>query len=167
MSSATPASASNTADNGVAGTAAFSKFMRVLQWVADNPEPVGIAEIAKATGFPRPTVHRIVAALTAERLLVEIGATRSWTLGHRLVQLASRSWSRSGLRTVRATPCARCATKPAKPCIWPCPRACAWSISRNWKAPARCRWPRASAPACACIPPPWARPTWRRWRPTR
>ena len=73
--------------------------MRVLQWVADNPEPVGIAEIAKATGFPRPTVHRIVAALTAERLLVEIGATRSWTLGHRLVQLASRSWSRSGLRT--------------------------------------------------------------------
>ena len=60
---------------------------------------VGIAEIAKATGFPRPTVHRIVAALTAERLLVEIGATRSWTLGHRLVQLASRSWSRSGLRT--------------------------------------------------------------------
>lgn len=99
MSSATPASASNTADNGVAGTAAFSKFMRVLQWVADNPEPVGIAEIAKATGFPRPTVHRIVAALTAERLLVEIGATRSWTLGHRLVQLASRSWSRSGLRT--------------------------------------------------------------------
>ena len=57
MSSATPASASHTADNGVAGTAAFSKFMRVLQWVADNPEPVGIAEIAKATGFPRPTVH--------------------------------------------------------------------------------------------------------------
>ena len=99
MSSATPASTSNSADNGVAGTAAFSKFMRVLQWVADNPEPVGIAEIAKATGFPRPTVHRIVAALTAERLLVEIGATRSWTLGHRLVQLASRSWSRSGLRT--------------------------------------------------------------------
>ena len=54
MSSATPASASHTADNGVAGTAAFSKFMRVLQWVADNPEPVGIAEIAKATGFRVP-----------------------------------------------------------------------------------------------------------------
>ena len=64
-----------------------------------------------------------------------------------------------GLRTARARRPARCATKPAKPCIWPCPRACAWSISRNWKAPARCRWPRASAPACACIPPPWARPT--------
>ena len=126
--------------------------MRVLQWVADNPEPVGIAEIAKATGFPRPTVHRIVAALTAERLLVEIGATRSWTLGHRLVQLASRSWSRSGLRTRARDALRSCATKPAKPCIWP-PRACAWSISRKLKAPAR-QMARASAPACACIPPP-------------
>ena len=54
MSSATPASTSNSADNGVAGTAAFSKFMRVLQWVADNPEPVGIAEIARPPAFRVP-----------------------------------------------------------------------------------------------------------------
>ena len=89
---------SSSSDSGVAGTAAFSKFMRVLQLVADCAEPVGIAEMAKATSFPRPTVHRIVAALQAERMLVEVGSTRSWTLGPRLVQLASRSWSRSGLR---------------------------------------------------------------------
>lgn len=85
-------------DNGVAGTAAFSKFMRVLQLVADSSGPVTIADMARATGFPRPTVHRIVAALVAEGLLVEMGATRTWTLGPRLIQLASRSWSRSGLR---------------------------------------------------------------------
>ena len=92
------AATSSSAESGVAGTAAFSKFMRVLQLVADCAEPVGIAEMAKATGFPRPTVHRIVAALQAERMLVEVGNTRTWTLGPRLVQLASRSWSRSGLR---------------------------------------------------------------------
>ncbi|MGE8318364.1 MAG: IclR family transcriptional regulator [Comamonas sp.] len=92
----TPSSAAG--DNGVAGTAAFSKFMRVLQLVADSPEPVAIADMARATGFPRPTVHRIVAALEAERMLVEAGGSRSWTLGPRLIQLASRSWSRSGLR---------------------------------------------------------------------
>lgn len=86
------------AENSVAGTAAFSKFMRVLQLVADSAEPLGIADMAKATGFPRPTVHRIVAALQAERMLVEVGSTRAWTLGPRLIQLASRSWSRSGLR---------------------------------------------------------------------
>ena len=86
------------AENSVAGTAAFSKFMRVLQLVADSAEPMGIADMAKATGFPRPTVHRIVAALQAERMLVEAGSSRAWTLGPRLIQLASRSWSRSGLR---------------------------------------------------------------------
>ena len=147
MSSATPASASHTADNGVAGTAAFSKFMRVLQWVADNPEPVGIAEIAKATGFPRPTVHRIVAALTAERLLVEIGATRSWTLGHRLVQLASRSWSRSPAHAARATPCAL-RDETGETVHLAVPSGLCMVYIENWKVPARCRWPRASAPAC-------------------
>ena len=53
--------------------------MRVLQLVADSAEPLGIADMAKATGFPRPTVHRIVAALQAERMLVEVGSTRAWT----------------------------------------------------------------------------------------
>ncbi len=98
--------ATSSSESSVAGTAAFSKFMRVLQLVADSSEPLGIAEIAKATGFPRPTVHRIVAALQAERMLVEAGSTRCWTLGPRLVQLASRSWSRSGLR-LAATPALR------------------------------------------------------------
>lgn len=94
----TMAAIPSLAENSVAGTAAFSKFMRVLQLVADGAEPVSIAQMVKATGFPRPTVHRIVAALQAERMLVEVGNTRAWTLGPRLVQLASRSWSRSGLR---------------------------------------------------------------------
>ena len=94
------AASSSQAENSVAGTAAFSKFMRVLQLVADSPDPIGIAELTRATGYPRPTVHRMVAALQAERMVVEVGNTRSWTLGPRLVQLASRSWSRSGLRMV-------------------------------------------------------------------
>ncbi len=96
--SAMSISSPSSADKAVAGTAAFSKFMCVLQLVADRPDPTGIADIAAATGFPRPTVHRIVAALVAERMLVEVGATRTWTMGPRLLQLASRSWGRSGLR---------------------------------------------------------------------
>jgi len=82
----------------VAGTAAFSKFMQVLQLVADAEEPVNIAALMRATGFPRPTVHRIVAALVAERLLVEKQGSATLALGPRLIQLASRSWGRSELR---------------------------------------------------------------------
>lgn len=82
----------------VAGTQAFGKFMRVLQLVADAEQPPNVAALAHATGFPRPTVHRIVAGLVAERMLVEHPQTHGLSLGPRLIQLASRSWGRSDLR---------------------------------------------------------------------
>jgi DNA-binding IclR family transcriptional regulator len=82
----------------VAGTASFSKFMHVLQLVADAEEPVNVGALMRASGYPRPTVHRIVAALIAERLLVEQPQAGTLALGPRLIQLASRSWGRSELR---------------------------------------------------------------------
>ena len=82
----------------VAGTASFSKFMHVLQLVADAQEPVNVAALMRASGYPRPTVHRIVAALIAEGLLVERQQGGTLALGPRLIQLASRSWGRSELR---------------------------------------------------------------------
>lgn len=82
----------------VAGTAAFSKFMHVLQLVADTATPLTIAELCKLSGYPRPTVYRTVAALLAERLLAQHPHTGKLTLGPRLIQLASRSWGRSELR---------------------------------------------------------------------
>ncbi len=82
----------------VAGTASFSKFMRVLQLVADADEPLNVAALMRASGYPRPTVHRIVQALVAERMLVENLGAATFALGPRLIQLASRSWGRSELR---------------------------------------------------------------------
>ena len=82
----------------VAGTQAFGKFMRVLQLVADAEQPPNVAVLMRATGFPRPTVHRIVAGLVAERMLVEDPSSHLLSLGPRLIQLASRSWGRSDLR---------------------------------------------------------------------
>ena len=87
----------------VAGTASFSKFMHVLQLVADWGEaaqPPNVTALMRASGYPRPTVHRIVAGLVAERLLVENPQTHTLALGPRLIQLASRSWGRSELRLV-------------------------------------------------------------------
>jgi len=82
----------------VAGTAAFSKFMHVLQLVADAAEPPTVAELSRLSGYPRPTVYRMVAALVAERMLEENARTGTLALGPRLIQLASRSWGRSELR---------------------------------------------------------------------
>jgi len=53
------------------GTAAFSKFMSVLQLIADAKDAPSVPQLAAASGFPRPTVYRIVGALMAEGLVVE------------------------------------------------------------------------------------------------
>lgn len=82
----------------VAGTAAFSKFVHLLQLVADTPEPLTVAGLSKLSGYPRPTVHRTVAALIAEGLLEEGAVSGRLALGPRLIQLASRSWGSSELR---------------------------------------------------------------------
>jgi IclR family transcriptional regulator, KDG regulon repressor len=82
----------------VAGAAAFSKFIAVLQLVADAETPPNVAKLSAASGYPRPTVHRIVAALQAEGLIVAAANGTTFGLGPRLVNLASRSWERSDLR---------------------------------------------------------------------
>jgi DNA-binding IclR family transcriptional regulator len=82
----------------VAGAAAFSKFIAVLQLIADAQTPPNVAKLSAASGYPRPTVHRIVAALQAEGLIIATGSGNTFGLGPRLINLASHSWERSDLR---------------------------------------------------------------------
>lgn len=83
----------------VLGTASFSKFMVVLQAIADNPGKLDIAGLVKAVPFPRTTVYRIVAALIAEGLVRQNVDNSTYILGHRLILFASKSWETSDLRT--------------------------------------------------------------------
>ncbi|MBP0600673.1 IclR family transcriptional regulator [Herbaspirillum sp. LeCh32-8] len=83
----------------IAGTAAFSKFVAVLQIIADQDAPLTIAQLAALSGYPRPTVYRILAALMAEGMVVENPRTRQFEVGPRLINLASRAWDRSDIRT--------------------------------------------------------------------
>jgi IclR family KDG regulon transcriptional repressor len=96
-SASKPSSPSGSA-TAPAAAVAFSKFIAVLQLVADAPSPPNVARLSAASGYPRPTVHRIVAALQAEGLIVGVGNGTTFGLGPRLVNLASRSWERSDLR---------------------------------------------------------------------
>jgi IclR family KDG regulon transcriptional repressor len=82
---ATAATASAADAKTVAGAAAFSKFIAVLQLVADAETPPNVAKLSTASGYPRPTVHRIVAALQAEGLIVGVGNGNTFGLGPRLV----------------------------------------------------------------------------------
>lgn len=91
---------SGPAAQQIRGTASFSKFMVVLQAIADNPGKLDIAGVVKAVPFPRTTVYRIIAALIAEGLVGQNGDNDTYILGHRLILFASRSWETSDLRTV-------------------------------------------------------------------
>ena len=87
-------------NNDVPGTAAFTKFMNVLQAVSDAPQAPSVGELSKALGYPRPTTHRIVAALLAEGMLVEAGTEGRVGLGPRLISLAYKAWEGSDLRAI-------------------------------------------------------------------
>ncbi|MGH8417939.1 MAG: IclR family transcriptional regulator [Pseudomonas sp.] len=86
--------------NDVPGTAAFTKFMTVLQAVSDASHPPSVGDLSKALGYPRPTTHRIVAALLAEGMLVEKGTDGRVGLGARLISLAYKAWEGSDLRAI-------------------------------------------------------------------
>lgn len=82
----------------VQGAASFSKFMTVLQVIADNPGKFDIARLTATARFPRATTYRIVAGLAAEGLVMQ-NRDGTYTLGYRLIQLASKSWEASDIRT--------------------------------------------------------------------
>lgn len=88
-----------TSTQPVQGTASFSKFMVVLQAIADNPGKLDIARLVKQVPFPRATVYRIVTALIAEGLVMQSSENGVYLLGHRLILFASKSWETSDLRT--------------------------------------------------------------------
>jgi DNA-binding IclR family transcriptional regulator len=74
-------------DEGGSGKQVIARAAAVLRVLADTSTGLSIGQIAKATGLPRTTAHRIVAALEAQQLAVSgVGGTR---LGSALVRMAA------------------------------------------------------------------------------
>lgn len=84
----------------VQGAASFSKFITVLQIIADAPGTLDIAHLTKRAPFPRGTVYRLVSALMAEGLVAQSAEGGTFRLGPRLLQLAAKTWDDSDLRTI-------------------------------------------------------------------
>jgi DNA-binding IclR family transcriptional regulator len=88
----------------VPGTAAFSKFMHVLQLIAESDEPLSLSRIAALSGYPRTTVYRLLGALLAEDMVAENRHRAGYELGSRLISLAGKSLAKSDLRSVALEP---------------------------------------------------------------
>ncbi len=86
----------------VPGTQALTRGIALLNLVADAPAPLRFVDIAEQSGLARPTVHRILAALTEARLLRHDPATQTFALGPRFLEMAHRVWEGFDLRATAA-----------------------------------------------------------------
>ncbi|OGA55976.1 MAG: IclR family transcriptional regulator [Betaproteobacteria bacterium RIFCSPLOWO2_12_FULL_67_28] len=75
----------------------IERMMKLLDLLAEHPEPLGLKQIAQYTGLHPSTAHRILAAMATDRLAdrVEPG---SYRLGMRLLELGTLVRSRISVR---------------------------------------------------------------------
>jgi DNA-binding IclR family transcriptional regulator len=66
----------------------LGKALAVLQAVADHPHGVGLPDIAAKLGLPRQTVHRVLAQLRDNGLLLRDPVRERFSIGPRLIQLS-------------------------------------------------------------------------------
>lgn len=75
----------------------IERMMKLLDVLAEHPEPLGLKQIAQITGLHPSTTHRILAAMALDRFVdrVEPG---SYRLGMRLLELGTLVRSRISVR---------------------------------------------------------------------
>ncbi|MBS0336655.1 MAG: IclR family transcriptional regulator [Proteobacteria bacterium] len=77
----------------------IERMMKLLDVLAEHPEPLGLKQIAQITKLHPSTAHRILAAMTADRLVDRI-EPGSYRLGLRLLELGTLVRSRISVREV-------------------------------------------------------------------
>lgn len=81
-----------------AGIGVLEKAMGLLNIVSGAKAPLTFTELLRTSGFPKATLHRILATLMREGLLRHDPYTRTYRLGFRLLELAHEVWSDFDLR---------------------------------------------------------------------
>ena len=81
----------------------IERMLRLLDVMAAHPEPLGLKQISQLTGLHPSTAHRILASMSADRLVdrIEPGAYR---LGMRLLELGNLVKSRISVRELALPP---------------------------------------------------------------
>lgn len=81
----------------------LGKALAVLQTVADNPQGIGLPDIANELGLPRQTVHRVLGQLRDSGLLLRDPVRERFSVGPRLIQLSLMALGANPWAPVRAT----------------------------------------------------------------
>lgn len=73
---------------------------QILQTVAISDSPMGVSELSRQLALNKSTTHAILNTLCRHQLLQRDEATKTYRLGHGLVELAQRVQEQSDLRSI-------------------------------------------------------------------
>jgi len=99
---APPAARVRVPRRGPQGTAALGKTMDVLDLVGLAAHPPSFTDLARASGLPRATLHRLLAALIEHHMVEVSAASGRYVPGIHLLELARRTWEQMDLRRAAA-----------------------------------------------------------------
>ncbi|NTH16779.1 helix-turn-helix domain-containing protein [Agrobacterium rhizogenes] len=90
----------NPEKESVKGAALIDKAFQLIDIVGASPGHVGIRQLIRDTGWSRPTLYRILSAITANGFLRLDPVTQAYTLGYRFLELAQNVWSGPDLAAI-------------------------------------------------------------------
>lgn len=77
------------------------KCVEVLDVLSESQSPLSYSDIVAKTGFSKSSAHRILTILMTENLLQFDEATRSYSLGPKLVDWARAAWQKTDLQQIK------------------------------------------------------------------
>jgi DNA-binding IclR family transcriptional regulator len=84
------------------GTGALDKGLKLLARICDAPAPLRFVDLLRETGMPKATLHRMLGALMAHRLVAIDSRDQTYVVGLRALEMAQRSWEGMDLRRAAA-----------------------------------------------------------------
>ncbi|AYM14741.1 helix-turn-helix domain-containing protein [Agrobacterium tumefaciens] len=84
----------------VKGAALIDKAFQLIDIIGAAPGHVSIQHLTRETGWARPTLYRILAAITANGYLRFDPVAQGYTLGYRFLELAQNVWSGPDLAAI-------------------------------------------------------------------
>ena len=89
---------------GPQGTASLAKTMELLDLVGLTEQAPTFTDLAAASGLPRGTLHRLLAALSEHGMVELSEVDRRYRPGRHLLTLARHTWEKMDLRRAAAEP---------------------------------------------------------------
>lgn len=91
------------AANAPQGTGLLTKAFDVIDVISLNHGLLGTREISEETGIARPTLYRILSALTARGFVRYDPKAQTYHIGYRALDIAQKVWSSSDLTSISAS----------------------------------------------------------------